>query len=125
MPVPGEECRRGVCYNPGMSLQSTPIRLNLKKEEKLEIEWQDGVKSVYPVSLLRAMCPCALRRQVRETEATKKKTSLTILPGNYSKPIVVVEAELVGNYALRLEWSDNHGSGIYSYQYLREIAPPN
>lgn len=106
-----------------MSLQSTPIRLNLKKEEKLEIEWQDGTRSVYPIAMLRAMCPCALCKQVRENESTKKKTSLTILPGNYSNPIAVVDAELVGNYALRLEWSDNHGSGIYSYQYLREISP--
>jgi DUF971 family protein len=30
---------------------------------------------------------------------------------------------LVGNYALRIDWSDTHGSGIYSFQYLREICP--
>jgi DUF971 family protein len=29
----------------------------------------------------------------------------------------------VGNYALRIDWSDSHGSGIYSFQYLREICP--
>jgi DUF971 family protein len=60
---------------------------------------------------------------VRENDGPKKKTSLTILPGNYARPVVVVDAELVGNYALRLEWSDDHASGIYSFQYLREISP--
>jgi DUF971 family protein len=106
-----------------MSLENNPIRLNLKKDEKLEIEWQDGLKSVYSISMLRAMCPCALCKQVREEEKGKKKPLLQILPGNYSRPLAVVDAELVGGYALRLEWSDNHGSGIYSFQYLREISP--
>ena len=37
--------------------------------------------------------------------------------------LAVVSAELVGGYALRVEWTDDHGSGIYSFQYLREISP--
>ena len=106
-----------------VSLTTTPLRLNLKKDEKLEIEWQDGLKSTYPLGMLRAMCPCALCRTVREEEKGKKKPLLQILPGNYATPLAVVDAELVGGYALRLEWSDNHGSGIYSFQYLREISP--
>jgi len=39
-------------------------------------------------------------------------------------PPSVLKAELVGNYALRIDWSDDHGSGIYSFEYLREISPP-
>jgi DUF971 family protein len=54
----------------------------------------------------------------------QKKPLLTILPGNYAKPLAALSAELVGNYALRIDWSDEHGSGIYSFQYLREICPP-
>src|SRR5687768_2270458 len=106
-----------------MSLQTNPIRLNLKKDEKLEIEWQDGLKSVYPISMLRAMCPCALCRQVREEEKWKKRPLLQILTWNYARALAVVDAGLVGGYAIRLEWSDDHGSGIYSVQYLREISP--
>ena len=106
-----------------MSLQSTPVRLNLKKDEKLEIEWQDGLVSTYPLGLLRTLCPCAMCRHTREQQQVQKKTSLNVLSGNQSSPLKVVEAELVGSYALRLEWSDNHGSGIYSFQYLRDISP--
>jgi DUF971 family protein len=104
----------------------TPLKLNLKKDEKLEIVWSDGQLSTYPIAMLRSMCPCAQCKNVREGEAKapKKKTSLTILPGNYSKPLTVTGAELVGGYAIRLDWSDDHGSGIYSFQYLREISPP-
>jgi DUF971 family protein len=115
-----------------MDDRSTPVRLNLKKDEKLDIEWKDGTRSTYKIEYLRSMCPCASCKGVRggyeghapaiQTTAAKK-TSLTILPGNYSQPLSAVKAELVGNYALRIDWSDEHGSGIYSFEYLREIAP--
>lgn len=67
------------------------------------------------------MCPCAMCKMVRAGEQKKKKTSLTILPGNFSAPLSVLKAELIGNYALRIDWSDNHTSGIYSFVYLREL----
>jgi len=106
-----------------MSPQTTPVRLNLKKDEKLEIEWQDGRVCVYTISMLRSMCPCAMCRTIRQESEGKKKPLLQILPGNYSAPMTALSAELVGNYALKIEWSDQHGSGIYSFQYLREICP--
>jgi DUF971 family protein len=115
-----------------MSDSTTPVRLNLKKDEKLEIEWRDGRKSTYSITYLRTMCPCAVCKGVRGGygghppaigAVVPKKTSLTILPGNYSAPLSALKAELVGNYALRIDWSDDHGSGIYSFDYLREISP--
>lgn len=104
-----------------MTPQTTPVRLDLKRDEKLEIEWQDGTRSVFTLSLLRSMCPCAQCRETR-SKPPQRKTSLTILPGNYAAPLAVVNAELVGNYALRIDWSDNHSSGIYSFEYLRELT---
>jgi DUF971 family protein len=104
--------------------QTTPTRLNLKKDEKLEIDWQDGRRSVYKISYLRSMCPCAQCKALKE-EQRKRKSLLRILPGNYAKPLAATKAELVGNYALRIDWSDEHGSGIYSFDYLREISPEN
>ena len=116
-----------------MTPRSTPVRLHLKRDEKLEVDFQDGHRCVYSLSYLRAMCPCAGCRTVREgsggaaaegeAPAPKKKPLLTILPGNYAAPLKAVAAERVGNYALRIEWSDNHASGIYSFDYLREICP--
>jgi DUF971 family protein len=101
----------------------TPAKLDLKKDEKLEILWNDGEQSVYSLSYLRSMCPCAMCKEVRQDQA-QTKSSLKILPGNYSQKLTIVHAELVGNYAMRIDWSDDHGSGIYSFQYLRSIAPP-
>lgn len=105
-----------------MTPQTSPTRLNLKRDEKLEIEWQDGHKSVYKISYLRSMCPCAQCKALRE-EQKQRKSLLNVLPGNYSQPLSAVAAELIGNYALRIDWSDQHGSGIYSFEYLRQISP--
>jgi len=35
-------------------------------------------------------------------------------------PLAIVA---VGQYAIRLAWSDGHASGVYSYDYLRRICP--
>ncbi len=105
-----------------MALNYTPIRLDLKRDEKLEIEWEDGHVCLYSIGYLRSMCPCAQCKIVREGES-KKKSLLKILPGNYAVAVTAVDAEMVGNYAIRIDWSDQHGSGIYSFQYLRDICP--
>lgn len=102
---------------------TTPLRLDLKKDQRLEIEWQDGKISSYSLDLLRSQCPCALCREQRQAQKSRPKTSLTILPGNYSGKLTVRNAHMVGNYAIQLEWSDGHESGIYSFQYLRELCP--
>jgi DUF971 family protein len=101
--------------------RTIPVRLDLKRDEKLVIEWKDGVVSTYTLSLLRSRCPCAACKVVRQDQQ-QKKPLLQILPGNYSKPLAAVSAELVGNYALKIAWSDDHDSGIYSFEFLREIA---
>ena len=114
-----------------MTPATTPTRLYLKKDERLEVDWADGRRCAYPVAYLRSMCPCAQCRTVREGRdphrldpgPPAKKPLLTILPGNYARPLAAVSAEMVGNYGVKIEWSDQHGSGIYSFQYLSEICP--
>ena len=101
----------------------TPVSMDLKRDEKLTISWSDGVKSEYSLGLLRTKCPCAQCRTARGDEHLRKRTSLSILPGDFSKPLSVASAQLVGNYAIQLEWSDGHSTGIYSWEYLREIDP--
>ena len=33
------------------------------------------------------------------------------------------KATAVGNYAIQIEFSDGHATGIYSFEHLREICP--
>ena len=100
-----------------------PQHLDLDKARGLTVQWEDGTTSFFPIDYLRAMSPSAEARMLREEMA---KNPLTVLPasmGNREGPLTAVSAELVGNYAIRFEFSDGHSTGIYSWQYLREIEP--
>jgi DUF971 family protein len=112
-----------------LTSQTTPTKLQLKKDQQLDIDWQDGLHSTYAISSLRSLCPCAQCKMVRDgsnphdiSPMQKKKPLLTILPGNYSGPLTVTAAEMIGNYAIKLTFSDGHDTGIYSFEYLREIG---
>jgi DUF971 family protein len=104
-----------------VSPQTTPTRLNLVKTDRLEVDFADGKKCVFPLSLLRSRCPCAQCKQMRD-EQSMRKSALNILPGNYTGNIEALGAHLVGGYAIQIDWSDGHGSGIYSFDYLRELS---
>lgn len=100
-----------------------PTRLDLKKDHGLTVEWPDGSTSFYTIAYLRKMSPSADARQLREEQ---KSNPLALLPASAlraSGPLTARSAELVGNYALRITFSDGHDTGIYSWTYLREIDP--
>lgn len=104
---------------------NAPTRLDLKKDKGLTVEWADGTTSYYSIAYLRRMSPSAEARDLREKLA---KNPLTVLPPSRnpnSGPLVALAAEMVGNYALRIRFSDGHDTGIYSWDYLREISPPD
>ncbi len=100
-----------------------PQHLDVDKTRGLTVQWSDGKTSFFPIEYLRKMSPSAEARMLREEMA---KNPLMVLPasmGNQKGPLTAVSAELVGNYAIRFEFSDGHSTGIYSWEYLREIEP--
>jgi DUF971 family protein len=117
-----------VSYDPGMNAPATnrPKHLDLKKDRGLTVHWQDGATSFYPVAHLRRMSPSADAKLLR---AEMARNPLTVLPASAvssgQQPLTAVGAELVGNYAVRIIFSDGHDTGIYSWDYLRQIDPAN
>ena len=98
-----------------------PQHLDLDKARGLTVEWSDGTTSFFPIEYLRAMSPSAEARMLREEMAKNPFTVLPASMGNRQGPLTAVSVELVGNYAIRFEFSDGHSTGIYSWEYLREI----
>ena len=41
----------------------------------------------------------------------------------YKPTLKMTAVEPVGNYAIRIVWSDGHGTGIYSWEHFRRICP--
>lgn len=100
-----------------------PRHMDLKKDAALTIQWSDGRVSIYPIAYLRKLSPSAEAKELRKEIA---RNPLTVLPagtGGESGPLTAEGIEMVGNYAVRINFSDGHSTGLYSWAYLRQIDP--
>ena len=102
-----------------------PKHLDLNREKGLTVHWQNGRISFFPILYLRKMSPSVDAKMLREG---MEQNPLTVLPasaisGPGAPALTATGAEMVGNYALKIIFSDGHDTGIYSWEYLREIDP--
>jgi len=81
---------------------------------ELAITWADGGKSCYDVRELRLACGCA--HCVDEWTGAER-----LDPASIPADVHPVKLETVGRYAIQIEWSDGHASGIYPFARLREL----
>jgi DUF971 family protein len=40
----------------------------------------------------------------------------------YKPRLAMKDVEPVGSYALRIYWNDGHNTGIYTWEFLRELS---
>jgi len=92
----------------------TPTEIKLHQaSRKLEIAFSDGTRFNLPFEFLRVYSPSA---EVRGHGPGQEVLQVG------KREILINNAEPVGLYALNFEFSDGHNSGIYSWDYLREIG---
>lgn len=107
-----------------MSLSTDPEHIAISKSKGIQIDWKDGHHSDYGLTWLRDKCPCAACTGAHGTEPRKAETGASSTPFPMFKPALkMLAVEGVGNYAIRIDWSDGHNSGIYSYEHFRSICP--
>lgn len=94
-----------------MSVTPTEVRL-LTVERRLEITWSDGREDRFALRYLRGWCPCA---SCQGHFVLEKRFVDGVSP-------VLVDVQPVGAYAMRLVWADGHDSGMFSFEYLRQLA---
>lgn len=90
----------------------TDIKLH-KKSATLELVYADGTSNTLSAEYLRVHSPSAEVRghgKGQEVLQTGKRH------------VKIVTLEPVGNYAIKLSFSDGHDTGIYSWSYLAELA---
>lgn len=84
---------------------------------EIAIAWDDGIESFYPMDLLRALSPSAENVGERDLLGQVHGGSpQTKFPG-----VAVTGWQTVGSYAVQLFFSDGHSTGIFTFDYLREI----
>jgi DUF971 family protein len=100
-----------------MSTRLEPINIATIGHE-LAIAWNDGQETYLTFEILRRSCPCA--------ECCGEPDAL----GNLARPEVRYAPasfelrgwQLVGGYSLQPFWGDGHGTGLYSFKYLRDLG---
>ena len=116
MPLPIDERRK-----------PADVKIYVSTGAGVDITWSDGHTSHYDFVYLRDTCPCALCDDER-----RKKPGLASQPGMGSSPAVLPmfkpkpkarSARAVGHYAIQIDFTDGHTTGIYSFDYLRTICP--
>jgi DUF971 family protein len=96
--------------------RSEPKIITKSDPTRVVVEWADGHKSSFSARALRQMCPCAgcvdemSGRRTLDTEAVPHELTTRAVA-------------LVGNYAITIQFSDGHGTGIYPFRMLREADP--
>ncbi len=88
------------------------LRLNPQKSE-LGITFDDGTVGRLPAEFLRVVSPSA---EVQGHSPSERK----LVPGK--RDVTIRAIEPIGNYAVRLVFSDGHDTGLYSWHYLYEIT---
>ena len=94
-----------------------PLSIKQTDKDTITFTWDDGLVSPLAIQQLRDECPCAgckgetiLMHQILPVIQPK-------LPGHYA----IQSITPVGNYAIQISWGDGHGTGLYSWDYLRNL----
>jgi ATP-binding protein involved in chromosome partitioning len=80
------------------------------------LTWEDGHTTVYPARDLRLRCRCA--------SCIEEMTGRPLLdPKAVPESVRARAIRLVGQYAINVDWSDGHSTGIYNFRDLRANCP--
>jgi len=91
-----------------------PSELRLHKDKKtLTVTFDGGETYDLPAEYLRVKSPSA---EVQGHSEEERKT----VPGK--RDVTIIEVLPVGNYAVRLVFDDLHSTGIFGWDYLRELG---
>jgi len=101
-----------------MNLQLVQFKRN-PDTNSIHLKFNDGYETDVSLELLRNYCPCASCRG--EEVLFHKYEPLNKAPITQSG-YRLEKAVPVGKYAIQLFWEDGHDTGIYTWEYLREIS---
>lgn len=95
-----------------MSLWPTELRV-AKDKRSLTIIFDNGSSHTLSAEYLRVTSPSA---EVQGHSPSQRKT----VPGK--RDVEIMKMEPVGNYAVRITFTDLHDTGIFSWTYLNELG---
>ena len=98
-------------------MQVSPTKIELVGST-LAIVWPDGKEDYLEAPYLRKHSPSAEQKGESDIFGNISGGST-----NEDYPNVGIKCfDYIGNYAIRINFTDGHSTGIYSWEYLGEIA---
>ena len=96
-----------------MNLNDTQVIGN-----ELALRWGDGSEQFILLETLRRACPCApCAGEVDVMGNLHKGPDQALNAASFQ----IQKIQMVGGYALQVFWADDHRTGLYSYDLLREL----
>jgi ATP-binding protein involved in chromosome partitioning len=92
-----------------------PTQIQQKDARTLSISWADGETSLIDVRALRLACGCA--HCIDEWSGRPLLDSSSV-----PEDVAPIGIQPVGRYAIQIQWSDGHDTGIYPFERLRGLA---
>jgi DUF971 family protein len=87
--------------------------------QEVAIKWEDGSESFIALEKLRCACPCAgCRGEVDIMGQLHKGPEQALGPAAFQLRAL----NRIGTYAIQPIWADGHATGLYSFDYLRQVA---
>ncbi len=87
--------------------------------DELAIKWDDGAESFVKLERLRRYCPCAGCKGERDIMGNLYQGPEKALS---HKSFQLARISQVGGYAVQPVWADGHSTGLFSFDYLRQVA---
>jgi DUF971 family protein len=96
-------------------MMKTPTQIEPFSPTEILVNWNTGESYALPYAEVRFYCPCASCIDEHTGQRTIEKTSIPpdIRPNN---------VQLVGKYAVQIDWSDGHNTGMYHFDRLFELC---
>ena len=92
-----------------------PRQIVEENDAEISITWSDDVVTKYGAAQLRRSCPCA--GCINEWTGEKMLDDKNV-PDDLSFDHITI----VGRYALNFHFSDGHDTGIFSFNFLRNLT---
>ena len=86
-----------------------------KDQRELSLTWSEGGTTTVNARRLRQYCPCA---GCVEEWSGKRTFEVETIPEGTK----IIELQSVGNYALSFTFGDLHTTGIYQWEYLKDLS---
>ncbi|HEU4476820.1 MAG TPA: DUF971 domain-containing protein [Methyloceanibacter sp.] len=91
-----------------------PTELRVDKDKRtLTVSFDDGKSFSLPAELLRVLSPSA------EVQGHSETQRVTVAG---KKNVRILSIDPVGNYAARIAFDDGHDTGLFVWEYLRDLG---